>query len=120
MASIIELKTISDERGMLTFIEKELQFDIKRVFYIYNLTNLVRGGHRHKVTTQAIIALNGSCEIYCDNGTEKKTFLLNSPDKCLIVKPEDWHTMENFFENTILLVLSSHLYDSNDYIIEKY
>ncbi len=35
MAYIINLTTRSDKRGNLTVIEKEIPFEIKRIFYIY-------------------------------------------------------------------------------------
>jgi len=47
MAYIIDLPTFEDERGSLTVVEKLLPFDIKRFYYIYNVTDQ-RGGHRHK------------------------------------------------------------------------
>ncbi len=119
MAYIMNLPTFEDEKGKLTVIEKILPFKIKRVYYIYDVKSK-RGGHRHKKTIQALIALGGKCEVYVNNGKEKKIFLLDSPTKCLVLEPEDWHTMDNFDENTILLVFASEYYDKNDYIDEEY
>lgn len=122
MAFIIELKTITDHRGSLTVIEKILPFEIKRVFYIYGVSSpkIIRGGHRHKLTTQALIAVSGSCYVECNDRNEKKTFILDYPSKCLIVLPTDWHIMYNFSNDCVLLVLASHHYDPNDYITENY
>ena len=103
MAYIIELPTFSDGRGDLTVVEDLLPFEVKRFYYIYNVTSQ-RGGHRHKKTTQALITLGGSSEIYVNNGRSETLFLLNSPDKCLILEPEDWHTMDKFSEGSTLLV----------------
>ncbi len=119
MAYIIELPTFSDKRGKLTVIEKVLPFEIKRVYYIYE-TKDKRGGHRHKKNTQALICLNGSCEIYINDGFKKETVKLDKPSKCLILEPKDWHTMDNFTDGAILLVLASEYYDINDYIDEEY
>lgn len=119
MAYIIELPTFSDKRGKLTVIEKVLPFEIKRVYYIYEAKEK-RGGHRHKKNIQALICLNGSCEIFINDGEKKETILLDSPSKCLIVEPKDWHTMDNFSDGSILLVLASEYYDINDYIDEEY
>lgn len=119
MAKLIEINTYHDERGTLSVIEKNLPFEIKRVYYMYDILSK-RGGHRHKKTVQALIALNGSCEIFVDNNKDKEYFLLDSPSKCLIVGPEDWHTMDKFAEGTVLLVLASEFYDRNDYIEEEY
>lgn len=119
MAYIITLPTFKDERGNLTVVEKVIPFEIKRFYYIYDATNK-RGGHRHKKTIQALISLGGSCEIYVNNGDNEETFLLDIPNKCLILDPKDWHTMDNFSKGSTLLVFSSEFYDINDYIDERY
>ena len=119
MAHLIILPTFSDERGVLTVVEKLLPFEIKRFYYIYDVKG-ERGGHRHKKTTQALISLGGSCEIYVNNGEYEETFLLDSPSKCLILEPKDWHTMDKFETNTTLLVFASEYYDVDDYIDERY
>ncbi len=118
MAYIIELPSFCDERGRLTVLEKVLPYDIKRVYYMYNVTSK-RGGHKHKKTIQALIALSGSCEVFVENVNKKETFVLDSNTKCLLVNPEDWHTMDSFSKGTILLVLASEYYDAEDYIEER-
>lgn len=120
MANILNLKTFIDKRGNLTVIEKVIPFDIKRIFYIYGVDDSVRGGHRHVKTIQAAICIKGSCTIFNNNNKEKKEFVLDSPDKCLILEPKDWHQMHNFSEDAILMVLASEYFDQNDYIYEKY
>jgi hypothetical protein len=119
MGYIIDLPTFGDRRGNLTVVENLLPFVIKRFYYIYDVKD-ARGGHRHKKTIQALISLGGSCEIYVHNGKEERKFLLDSPFKCLILNPEDWHTMDKFTTNSTLLVFSSELYDKDDYIDERY
>jgi dTDP-4-dehydrorhamnose 3,5-epimerase-like enzyme len=119
MAYIIDLPTFCDERGNLTVVEKLLPFDIKRFYHIYDV-NSKRGGHRHIKTIQALIILGGSCEVFVNNGKKSENYLLDTPNKCLILDPEDWHTMDKFSDNCTLLVFSSEYYDKNDYIEEKY
>lgn len=101
MAQLINLKTFTDARGNLTVIEKVIPFDIKRIFYIYGVDESVRGGHRHHKTIQAAICLQGSCTIENDDGTRKDRFVLDSPDKCLVLMPKDWHEMMNFSKDAI-------------------
>lgn len=117
---IIELQTFKDNRGALTVIEKLLPFDIKRVFYIYDVDSSIRGGHRHKETIQALICIKGSCDILCQNELEEEVIRLNNPSKCLILQPDIWHQMYHFSKGAVLLVLASKEYDKNDYITEKY
>jgi dTDP-4-dehydrorhamnose 3,5-epimerase-like enzyme len=121
MAYIIELKNYQDDRGCLNVFEKEIPFDIKRVYYIHNVSpDSIRGGHRHKKSWQALICLGGSCEIYNNNGEIESIFQLDAPNKILILEPKDWHTMQKFTSNATLLVLASTKYDINEYIDEPY
>ncbi|KYJ86922.1 sugar 3,4-ketoisomerase [Sulfurovum riftiae] len=119
MAYFIDLPTFGDERGKLTIIEKVLPFEIKRFYYVYDVC-AKRGGHRHKKTVQALVCLGGSCEVYVNNGKEEQVFVLSQPDKCLIVEPHDWHTMDHFTDGSTLLVFASEYYDVNDYIDKEY
>lgn len=120
MPQLIHLNTFTDTRGNLTVIEKIIPFPIKRIFYIYGVDDSVRGGHRHKQTVQAAICLKGSCTIYSDNNKDKEEFLLDSPAKCLLLHPEDWHQMFAFSENAMLMVLASEYFDPEDYIYAPY
>ena len=120
MAKLISLKTFTDQRGNLTVIDRVLPFSIERVFYIYGVDDSRRGGHRHHITRQAAICIKGNCTIYNNNGIIEETFELNSPDRCLLLEPEDWHVMYNFSPDAILMVFASHPFDDEDYIYEPY
>ena len=122
MTKIIKLKTHKNQSGCLTVIEKILPFKIKRVFYIYNVDDSIRGKHRHIKTIQAAICISGSCVIYCKSSKKDKMkyYKLSKPDQCLIIYPEDYHTMQEFSKDAVLLVLASEHYDSKDYIHEEY
>ena len=120
MAEIIALTSFSDNRGSLTVVENILPFPIKRVFYIYNVDDSVRGNHRHDKTIQAAFCLSGSCVIHNNDGKKREEFLLDSPDKCLLLYPEDFHSMSGFSPNAILMVLASEPFAPADYIFEPY
>ncbi len=120
MAYILDLKTFTDKRGNLTVVEKVIPFNIKRIFYIYGVDDSVRGGHRHKTTFQAAICLKGACHIQNNSGEKEEEFILDAPNKCLILEPKDWHKMDHFTTDAILMVLASEYFDPNDYIFEPY
>ncbi len=120
MAYLIDLPTFSDERGKLTVIEKIIPFEIKRIFYIYGVDGSVRGGHRHHKTIQAAFCIRGSCIVSNNDGREDRDYLLDTPDKGLIVEPKDWHTMHHFTPDAILMVLASETFNQADYIREAY
>jgi len=119
MATLLHLPTFKDPRGKLTVMQDSIPFKVERVYYIYDAVGK-RGGHRHKATTQALVCLNGSCEIYVHDGHTEHTYLLDSPEKCLILEKEDWHTMDQFTTGSTLLVLASSKYNLDDYIDEPY
>jgi hypothetical protein len=120
MAKLHQLKTFSSEKGNLTVFEKLIPGTIERIFYIYGANRAARAGHRHIKTWGALICLSGSCRIYTHNGQEEIVYYLDSPDQCLVLEPEDWHVMDNFTEEAILLVVANQPYDQADYIAEPY
>ena len=105
MARQIDLATHTDNRGNLTVIEKVIPFDIKRIFYIYGVDDSERGGHRHHTTVQAAVCIQGACKIHCDNNREQNEYVLDKPYKCLILEPEDWHTMYDFTPDCVLVAV---------------
>lgn len=117
--TILNLPTFSDPRGSLTVLDNALPFAVKRVYWIYGAEGQIRGGHRHLYTRQALVALSGSVSVFMNDGKKNNTICLSDPTKCLLVEPEDWHTM-TFGKNAVLLVISSHSYDRGEYIDKPY
>lgn len=114
---ILKFKTHIDKRGILTVIEKVIPFEIKRIFYIYNVDNSKRGFHKHKKTRQVAISISGSCDIIIKKPQhEPKTTRLDSPEFGLLIEPDDYHWMENFSKDSVLLVIASENFDEDDYI----
>lgn len=108
-----------DERGQLIAIEqlKDIPFEIKRMYYMYDTTEgVTRGHHAHKNLQQVLICVHGSCKICLDNGTEKEVIILDKPDKGLYVSNNMWREMFDFSPDAVLMVLASELYDESDYI----
>ena len=116
---ILSLPTFKDERGFLTVLEDFLPFPIARTYWIYGVNGLKRGGHRHKQTRQALISLCGEVKLDIKNGEEQESLILNKPSSCIIIEPEDWHTM-TFSQNSILIIFASHKYNKDDYIYTPY
>jgi hypothetical protein len=118
---LIELPKIADSRGNLSFVEggRHIPFDIKRVYYLYDVPGgAERGGHAHKDLHQLIIAMSGSFDITLDDGREKKTFHLARSYYGLYVCPMIWREMDNFSSGAVCLVLASNQYDEADYYRE--
>lgn len=122
MPEMLFPKIFPDTRGILTVLDRELPFSVRRVFYIYGVPNqeIVRGGHRHYKTRQVLICLSGSCIVDCDNGKTKTQYTLNEPSKVLLLEPDDFHLMHTFSANAVLMTLASQPYDPADYIHTAY
>lgn len=116
---LIDLPKISDPRGNLTFIEGErhLPFDIKRVFYLYDVpTGEDRGAHAHRNLHQFLVCLSGSFDVALDDGFKKNTIHLNRPWKGLHIPPMIWAAEVNFDPGSVCLVMASDYYEELDYI----
>lgn len=108
-----------DERGQLVALEelKDIPFQIKRVYYMYDTGEGVRRGyHAHKSLEQILICIHGSCKILLDNGTEKESVSLDKPYEGLYVSNITWREMYDFSPDAVLMVLASEYYDEEDYI----
>lgn len=120
MPQLIELTTFGSDTGRLSVFEKVLSNDIKRVFYIYGVApDQQRAKHGHRTATNALIPVAGSCRISVTDGKTEQVFHLNQPNQCLLLHPGDWHTMDEFSTDAVLLVLSDQYYDKEDYFFEK-
>lgn len=92
-------------------------FEVKRVYYLYNISNdLVRGEHAHKELYQLIIGLNEGFRIILDDGRKKKDFFLSNPNEGLLIVPGIWRILSDFSKDSVCLVLASDYYKESDYI----
>lgn len=108
-----------DTRGQLVALEeiKDIPFEIKRVYYMYDtVAGVHRGFHAHKTLKQILICINGSCKILLDNGNDKKIVYLEKRYEGLYIPPGVWREMYDFSEDAVLMALASELYDESDYI----
>ena len=116
---LINLPVIPERRGNLTFIEgsNHIPFDIKRVYYLYDIpSGSERGQHAHKELQQLIICMSGSFSIAIDDGHSTKEFFMNSPYMGLYLPPMIWREIKNFSSAAVCMVLASEVYLETDYI----
>lgn len=118
--SVIDLGRHESPRlGNLSVVESGLTvpFDVKRVFHIYDVPGgESRGGHAHREVYEFIVAVSGSFTVTLDDGSVKRTFLLNRPYQALLVVPGIWLTLEDFSSGAVALVVASGYFDHADHI----
>lgn len=96
-------------------------FEIKRVYYITNISNtfnpeITRGEHAHKKIDQIIFCIKGSFLLTLDDGEKKQEIKLDSPNVGVRLRPKLWHGMSRFSSDCVILVLSDSFYEESDYI----
>lgn len=115
----IDFPQLGDERGSLISLEtnKQIPFDVKRVYYIYGTkAGVARGFHAHLNLQQVAVCVSGRCRMILDDGKKREELWLDSPAKGLLIGNLVWREMHDFSDDCVLLVLASELYDESDYI----
>lgn len=119
MHRIIDINKIPDQRGNLSFLQsnKEVPFEIKRVYWIYDVPGgEMRGGHAYKNLNEVIIALSGSYDVVLHDGEKEYRYQLNRSYYGLYVPKMMWRHIENFSTNSLALILTDDLYKEDEYI----
>ena len=112
---IVDQKSI----GVLSFLERgtDIPFEIKRIFYIYDVPkNVTRGGHAHRKLDQVLFCPCGEVGITLDDGIDSDSLFLDDPSTGLLVKRGIWHSMIWKKKNSVLISVASDIYREEDYI----
>jgi dTDP-4-dehydrorhamnose 3,5-epimerase-like enzyme len=117
----IDFQSLGDSRGSLVALEigmeRNVPFDIKRVYYIYETGKGVsRGFHAHRNLKQVAICVSGTFRMILDDGVNREEIWMNDPTKGLLIESMVWREMHDFSDECVLLVLASEHYDESDYI----
>ena len=118
---IINFPKILDERGNLSVLQqhKEIPFEIKRVYWIYDVPGgETRGGHAYKDFDEVIVALSGSYDVVLHDGEKEHRYQLNRSYYGLYVPRMVWRHIENFSTNALALIVANAPYDAGAYIRE--
>lgn len=117
---VLEFPQHGDERGHLVVVEgmKDIPFEIKRIFYIYDSDHeVIRGQHANKTTEFVLINVRGTSKVrVLDGKGNEAVFTLNRPHMGVYLPRMVWKDMYDFSDDSILLVLASELYDPKEYI----
>lgn len=114
----IDLAVHQDSRGTLTVAEPPvLPFSVRRIFYIREVSaGQTRGDHAHHTIAELLIPVAGSLDLCWEDGQARERVRLDDPSRGFYIPPRIWRRMENFSQDTVLLVLCSDIYRDADYI----
>lgn len=115
----LQIEKIKSPGGSLSFFEKdkEISFDIKRIYYIYEFSKENRRGfHAHKELKQVMFCPHGKIQVEFTDGRIKQSYLLDDPTKILVIEKGYWREFVSLEEGSILCVGASDVYDEKDYI----
>ena len=115
--TLINIASFTDERGTISVIDKELPFQVKRVFWLHHIQEgKDRGAHALLEGMEIMIAVHGSFVVDLDDGTEYTSILLNDPGKGLIIKPGVWFRTHSYKEDGVSLILADEVYFRDRYM----
>ena len=114
-STLIDIATFTDERGAISVIDKELPFQVKRVFWLHHIEEgKDRGAHALLEGMEIIVAVHGSFVVDLDDGSEKSSIQLDSPSRGLIIRPGVWFRTHSY-KDGISLILANEEYSRDRY-----
>ena len=114
--NIIDIPTFTDERGAISVMDKELPFQVRRVFWLHHIADgKDRGEHALLDSTEIIVAVHGSFVVDLDDTLNKTSVLLDSPDKGLVIRPGVWFRTHSYKNDGVSLILAEEEYARNKY-----
>lgn len=117
---VVHIKTVPTvNAGELSFFEadRDIPFDIKRVYYISKVPEgMRRGFHAHKNLKQLLFCPYGRIQLVLENKNGREEIELSDPSVGVIIDQVTWREMLWIQKDSVLCVAASDYYDSDDYI----
>lgn len=117
---VIHIKTIPTvNAGELSFFEAchDIDFEIKRVYYISKVPEGVRRGfHAHKTLKQLLFCPYGRIQLVLEKNGIREEIELSDPSIGVVVESMVWREMLWIQKDSVLCVAASEYYDTEDYI----
>lgn len=99
-------------------LEKYIDFEVKRIYFITNSKTGVAGQHCHYNEKELFIVVQGTVTAIIDKGKGKEEIIITGPKNAMYVPNYVWHGFKNISKDAILLAASSTNYspDRSDYL----
>ena len=120
----VDIPSHKEDDGHLLVVEgdtKTIPFEIKRIFWVRDVKEgAERGQHATKRTRLVLIAVNGSCDVVVNDGSEERVYRLDDPTKGLYIDRMLWRTMKNFTPDCIVEAVCDMVFDRLDETYDSY
>ena len=116
---LIDFPAINEITGTLKVIEfgREIDFEVKRVFYLCDLENNVsRGFHAHEDLKQFVFCVSGSFTLILDNGSTIKSYKMTPQSSGVWLDGKVWREMHHFSEGSVMGVLCDREYQFDNVV----
>ena len=120
---LINIPTFTDDRGAISVMDKELPFQVRRVFWLHHIKEgKDRGAHALLDSSEIMVAIHGSFVVDLDDIENKTSIVLDSPEKGIIIRPGIWFRTHNYANDGVSLILAEEEYarDKYTYDYEEY
>ena len=113
---LIDVPTFTDERGAISVMDKELPFQVKRVFWLHHIKDgKDRGAHALLDSSEIMVAVHGSFVVDLDDTLNKTSVLLDDPSIGLMIRPGIWFRTHSYKEDGVSLILAEEEYARDKY-----
>ena len=116
---LINFSCVAESDGSLCYVEgsKDIPFDVKRLFYIFDVPkNEIRANHANTKTEFVLIAISGVIDVELIDEVGSTEYTLDKKTQGLYVPKMTWMKTSNFSADAILLVIASALYEEGGYV----
>lgn len=108
---------LNQEAGIVVAQHPTLPFEVKRVYWFYQVPEgQTRGHHAHKTVQKILVCTQGQVDVRLETPTgQVYRFTLDKPYEGLYVPPLFWGTYK-FHKGATMICLASEIYQEKDYI----
>ena len=120
---LFDVPTFTDVRGAISVMDKELPFQVRRVFWLHHIKEgKDRGAHALLDSSEIMVAIHGSFVVDLDDTVNQTSILLDDPSKGLIIRPGVWFRTHSYKDEGVSLILAEEEYarDKYTYDYEEY
>lgn len=113
---LVNIPTFTDERGAISVLDKELPFQVRRVFWLHHIQEgKDRGAHALLDSSEIMVAVNGSFVVDLDDTINQTSIMLDSPNKGLTIRPGVWFRTHSYHDNGVSLIIAEEEYARDRY-----